>query len=147
MKKTLLTGIISGIANVLIGSALIFFTTYILNNFLKIQIPELFKFPNFLLLPILSVISALIWTIAYSIIRNGIPGKNGILKGSIYGFILWFVCSIPFNLLEYLSTNQPYYLLKIIPELAQYLIVCLIIGIVYENLLKNKMQDKSKKSE
>ncbi len=147
MKKILLTGLISGIINIVIGNALIFFTTNILNNILNLQIPELFKFPNNLLLPILSVINAAIWTIAYTIIRNGIPGKNGVFKGLIYGFILWFVSSIPFNLLEFLANNQKYYLLKIFPELLQYLIVCLIIGIVYEIMSKKKSVDSKQKSE
>ena len=147
MKKILLSGLISGIVNIIIGNALIFLTTNILNNILNLQIPELFKFPNNLLLPILSVISAAIWTIAYSIIRNGIPGKSGIIKGLIYGFIIWFVSSIPLNLLEYLANNQIYYLLKIIPELIQYLIVCLIIGIVYENLFKKEAEVSKQKSE
>ena len=142
MKKTLLSIIISGIINILIGNILIFSITNLSNKIFNLQTPELYKFPNNLLLPILSVISAAIWTIVYSIIYKGLPGKNGILKGLLYGFILWLVSSIPMNLLDFLANNQVYYLIKIVPELIQYIIVCLIIGILYDKLNDEKQGNK-----
>jgi hypothetical protein len=147
LKKILFAGIIGGIANIIIGNTLIFFGTNILNNMFNLEIPELFKYPNNLLLPVLSVVIGFIWAIAYSIINKGIPGKIAIFKGLFYGFILWFIGSVPQNLIEYLANNQKYYLYKIFPEFIQYLLVCLIISIVFESVNKNKKEKKSKKTE
>lgn len=147
IKKILFAGIIGGIVNVIIGNALIFFTTNILKDTFDLTVPELFKYPNFLLLPILSVFIAFIWAIAYAIINKGIPGKIAIFKGLFYGFIVWFISSIPLNLLEYLANGQIYYLFKIVPEFVQYIIICFIICMVYETVDKKKSEVKSQKSE
>ena len=147
LKKILFAGIIGGIINVIIGNTLIFFTTNILNNIFNFQVPELFKYPYNLMLPVLSVIIAFIWSIAYAVINKGIPGKIAIFKGIFFSFLLWFVGSIPQNLIEYLANGQVYYLFKILPELIQYIIVGFTICMVYESVDKKKSEVKNQKSE
>ena len=147
IKKILFAGIIGGIANIIIGNTLIFLSSNMIKNILNLEIPELFKYPNNLLLPVLSVIIGFIWAIAYSIINKGIPGKIALFKGLFYGFILWFIGSVPQNLTEYLANNQKYYLYKVFPELIQYIIVCLIISIVYESVNKKKVEKIDQKPE
>lgn len=149
LKKILFAGIIGGIINVIIGNTLIFLTANVLNNIFDLQVPELFKYPNNLLLPVLFLIIAFIWVLTYAVINKGIPGKIAIFKGIFFSFILWFVSSIPYNLLEYLANGQIYYLFKIFPELIQYIIVCFIICIVYETVdnKKKKPEVRNQKSE
>ena len=147
IKNILFAGIFGGFANILIGNPLIFFSSKILNNMFSLEIPELFKYPNNLLLPVLSVIIGFIWAIAYSIINKGIPGKIAIFKGLFYGFILWFIGSVPQNLIEYLANNQKYYLYKIFPEFIQYIIVCFIISMVYESVNKKEKEKSTQKTE
>lgn len=147
IKKILFAGIIGGITNIIIGNTLIFLSTNMLGSIFNLEIPELFKYPNNLLLPVLSVIIGFIWAIAYSIINKGIPGKLAIFKGLFYGFILWFIGSVPQNLVEYLANNNKYYIYKIIPEFIQYIIVCFIISIVYESAGKKKKEENKLKTE
>ena len=147
IKKILFAGIIGGIANIIIGNTLIFFSSNVLSNMFNLEIPELFKYPNNLLLPVLSVIIGFIWAVAYALINKGIPGKIAIFKGLFYGFILWFIGSVPQNLVEYLANNQKYYLYKIFPEFIQYIIVCFIISIVYESVNKKKKENSKQKVE
>ncbi len=147
LKKILFAGIIGGIINVIIGNTLIFFTTNILNNIFNFQVPELFKYPYNLMLPVLSVVIAFIWAIAYAIINKGIPGKIAIFKGIFFSFLLWFVGSVPQNMIEYLANGHIYYLFKILPELIQYIIVGFTICIVFETVDNKKKEENNIKKD
>ena len=137
-KKIILSGIAGGLGNILIGSIFSTITNILFKDYFKIAPRSLdLKFPFFTLIPLVWFLIGIIWSLVYSILNNGIPGK-GIFKGITYGFLLWLVSSIPINILGYFNSQDVYLLANIATDLIQYPAVCLIISAVYEKSAKSK---------
>ena len=82
---------------------------------------------------VFSIITGIIYAVAYSMIKKSVPGKTLINKGLYFGFFL-FMLAIPWSLTMYLLINLPATLL--VYWAVSGLIINLIFGIIIARLMK-----------
>lgn len=79
-------------------------------------------------------ISAVLFSLVYSVVKESIPGKNALQKGSTYGFLLFLVSTVPGTLSMLLLLALPS--LLVLEWAVEGLVVFLIGGAVIAKVLK-----------
>ena len=81
----------------------------------------------------LKIIIAIVTTLGYALVYKVMPAK-GIVKGMVYGFLIWLVGLLPSRLLLYMSISISFSLILywIANDLITYLLIGACIGALYK---------------
>ena len=84
----------------------------------------------------LLVAEGILFGIVYSVLYNGIPGKNNLNKGLNYGVILWFVGLVPGMAITYLmmAVPTPIIVSWLFGGLIDLLVMGAVLAFVYEKV-------------
>ncbi len=78
-------------------------------------------------------VTGLIFAVAYSLLRNSVPG-TGLMKGLNYGGLLFLLSSIPASLSTYLILAVPSFL--VVTWAIESLLILLLTGVVFASVIK-----------
>lgn len=140
IKRIIIAGVVVAVVAQIIHAifAQLEMKYYILPTYLpvwsKLMMPAAGPPPmSFLLYSLLfTAVGTILMALAYAIIKRGIPGKNIIQKGLVYGLILVLVSAIPYYLTMILLINLPLALLTswLVATVVHYLVGGVIIAAI-----------------
>lgn len=83
-----------------------------------------------------TIVDGIIFGIVYSLLYNGIPGKNNLNKGLNYGVILWLVGTVPGMGMTYFSMAVPTPIIAswLFGGLIDVLVMGAVLAVVYERM-------------
>lgn len=89
-------------------------------------------------LPLLNLFQGLLLAAIYSVLYYGIPGKNAISKGSIYGLLLWLAGPLPGVLSQFCVTVLRFPLPCLIFTFVSMVVGGLVIGSIFGKSLEKQ---------
>ncbi|MDD5473379.1 MAG: hypothetical protein PHU34_04425 [Candidatus Methanoperedens sp.] len=83
-----------------------------------------------------TIADGILFGIVYSVLYNGIPGKNNLNRGLNYGVILWLVGIVPGMAVTYLMMNVPTPIVTswLFGGLIDVLVMGAVLAVIYERM-------------
>ncbi|MDI6735083.1 MAG: hypothetical protein QME42_02650 [bacterium] len=97
--------------------------------------------PYFMIgLPLMNLVQGLLLAIVYAVLYNGIPAKTPVLKGIVFGLLLWLVGPLTGMLTDFCVTTMRFPLPCLIYTFVGTVVGCLSIAVIWGKSLEKKAE-------
>ena len=130
-KKGVISGIVSGIVMLIIGSAFMMIPG--VTEWYTVTFPEMMAPTAMSIMTVGVVLSGIFMGLVYSVINSAIPGE-GARKGLNYGIMVWLLAGLTWPIMIMGFAPAYLWIAELINGLITYSIAGAVLAIIYEKL-------------